>query len=209
VSKCRVSAGRCGRIDGSRGAIRARQQEVARGDPRRRRPAGSVHRGRDPEDSSSVHLSGGTPGRAGPPHSPTSVRIPPPGAAYARGAPSAEEATPCISRLRPPPPTTVSTQAGPRCLPGWAPTCRHTRTMPACASRSSQSTPHSPFHPPARTGLRLYAPTRTGTRLHLRTDPGPQPGRPIRTDHLAGRPTRPSPPFAPTPRSLGRSSRPS
>ena len=114
----------------------------------------------------------------------TSVRIPPPGAAHARGAPSAEEAAPCISRLRPPlPATTLPAQAGPRCLPGRGLSCRHTRTVPPGATPGPRPTPHAPLHRAAR----------AGTCLGRRNDPGPQPGRPIRTASLASRPFRASP----------------
>lgn len=112
---------------------------------------------------------------------PTPLRILPPGAAQARGAPSAEEATPCISRLRPPPPTTtVSASAGQRCLQGQAPICRQARTVSADTSRPVPPTPRAHLHISARTGV----------RLHRWTDPGPQRGLPIRTDPLAGLPTR-------------------
>lgn len=130
---------------------------------------------------------------------PTSVRILPPGAAHARGAPSAEEAAPCISRLRPPlPATTLPAQAGPRCLPGRAPPCRPTRTVPPGPTPGPRPTAHAPVH----------RATRTGTRLGRRNYPGPPSGQPVRTDCQAGRPTRASPPFAHTTRGAVHSSRP-
>lgn len=180
-----ASTGRCGRIDGGRGASRARQREVAGGDQGRHRSAGQGARGRDPEDCSSVHLSGGTPGWVGR-HTVHVRPDPPPGAAHPRGAPSAEEAAPCLSRLRPPPPAMPLPQAGPRCLPARAPTRPHPRTAPPGASRGSRPTPYATPRPAGR----------TGTRLRQRTDPGRRPGWSIRNDPLAARPTRAAPPFA-------------
>lgn len=130
----------------------------------------------------------------------TSVRIPPPGAAYARGAPSAEEAAPCMSRLRPPlPATTPPAQTGPRCLPRRAPVCRHTRTVPPGETPGLLLRARAPPQRAARTGI----------RLGLRNDPGPQAGRPVRIGFLAGRATRGSLPFARTTLGAVHLSRPS
>lgn len=72
--------------------------------------------GRDLEGSLPVHLSGGTPGPACRRTAPVTPG-PQVGAAFARGAMSAEEAAPCNSRFRPRrPPMTVRQPAG-RCLP--------------------------------------------------------------------------------------------
>lgn len=201
MSRFWSSAGRGDRTDGSRGVLRARQRDWAGAAQRRRcRPSRQACRRRDPEDRWSVHLSGGTPGWAGPATQPTSVRILPPGVAHARGAPSAEEAAPCISRLRPPlPATTLPAQAGPCCLPGRPPTHQPTRTLPPGATPGLRPTAHAPPHRAAR----------TGTRLGRRNDPGPRSGRTVRTGSRAGRSVRASPPFPRTTLGAVHSSRPS
>ena len=130
----------------------------------------------------------------------TSVRILSPGATYARGAPSAEEAAPCISRLRPPlPATTLPAQAGPRCLPGRGSPCRPTSAMPPGATPGPRPTARTPRHRAAR----------AGTHPGRRNAPGRPSGRCIRTDSLAGRPTGASSPFARTTPGPAHSSRPS
>lgn len=130
---------------------------------------GGPGHGRDSEDAPTVHPSGGTAERAVTPYRPCSV-----GALWHRrrnpdrGAPSAEEAFPCNSRLRPPPPTTTAPRAGrhrpsdrvsscpgPGCRGrGIRLSLRDQRHVSTVAGRGSPAARHPPLPPPAPTRAR-------------------------------------------------------
>lgn len=124
--------------------------------------------GRDSEDAPAVHLSGGAAGRAVTSHCPPPPEPSGPGAEPDRGAPSAEEASPCNSRLRPPLPTTAAPRAGPHHASrrGWArpgPGCRgpgsrlslrDQRHVSTVTDRGSPAVRRAPLPPPAPTRAR-------------------------------------------------------
>lgn len=122
----------------------------------RRHSVGSAGRRRDPEEPCSVHLSGGTPGRALPVCRPGRSEPPPRRRARPRRT-ERRRSRPCISRLRPPPPTTT---APPRADQGRRPACHRTRTAPTGTRRKVRAAPLGPSagtdtrpHPPRRVRL--------------------------------------------------------
>lgn len=132
--------------------------------------------GRDSEDGPGVHLSGGTAGRAMTPHRPCPAGPLRHRRRTERGAPSAEEATPCNSRLRPPPPTTaapraarhhrsgrISARRGPgRRGRGTRSCLRGRRPVSTDTGLGSPAARHIPPHPPD--------PTRARPRRRARAD---------------------------------------
>lgn len=172
--------------------------------------------GRDPEDARSVHLSGGTAGRAVRPHCPCSVKALRHPRRPDLGAPSAEEAVPCTSRLRPPP-TTAAIRVAPHSPSGRAsarpgrPGYREWGTrlslpdrphVPTATGRGSPAACPTPLHLPAPTPVRPRRRARV-VRLHggraravalARVREVAQPRRPsLKGGHPHPRGTRPHP----------------
>lgn len=119
----------------------------------RRHSVGSAGRRRDPEEPCSVHLSGGTPGRALPVCRPGRSE-PPPRRRLRPRRTERRRSRPCISRLRPPPPTTT---APPWADQGRRPACHRTRTAPTGTRRKVRA---APLRPSARTDTRPHPPRR-------------------------------------------------